>query len=59
MSIKDDITQAEALTSGNPDEIWLHILISLIAVISVYFIARLKKPGELKEINTNFQNVVL
>ena len=49
---------AEALTSSNYELIGINLLVTCIAILAVYVHARLKKSAELREINSNFSNVL-
>ena len=56
--MEDVYSLARDVSSANIDNQWAHILITLIAMVAVYFHARIKKSGELKEVNANFVKVL-
>jgi hypothetical protein len=51
-----DVTKA--LASSNCELITINIIVTCIAIVTVYVHSRLKKSAELKEINNNFSNVL-
>lgn len=46
-----------ALTAGSWSVLWPTLLVVFVAIVGVYFHARIKKSGELTEINNNFSRV--
>ncbi len=51
-------SMANAIVSANYSLIGINLLITCIAIVGVYFHARIKKSAELHEINTNFKTVL-
>jgi len=49
---------AEALVNLKYDLIIINLVVICLAVVAVYFVSRLKKSAELKEINNNFSTVL-
>lgn len=49
---------ADALVNLKYDLIAINLIVLCIAILSVYFLARIKKSAELKEINNNFNTVL-
>jgi len=49
---------AEALLNLKYDLIVINLVIVCLAVVAVYFVSRIKKSAELKEINNNFSTVL-
>ena len=55
----DDLTSvAEAILNFKVDIIIINLVALCLLVVAIYFIARFKKSGELKEINNNFSMVL-
>ena len=58
MKSEDFKNFADALVGLKYDLILINLLVLCIAIVAVYFLARIKKSAELKEINNNFATVL-
>jgi|GEM_PF-5098252 len=58
MSAEELRTIVDAMLNANNKLILSNIIIACIAIVCVYFVSRIKKRGEITEINKNFENVL-
>ena len=49
---------ADAISAQDQDAMYVYLLVTLIAIVAVYFFSRLSKSAELREINNNFATVL-
>ena len=55
MEIEDAENIVNSLLSANKEQMLIYIFVTFIAILIVYFHSRIKKSGELAEINDNFE----
>lgn len=55
LEIKDAENIVESLLASNKEQMLIYLLATFIAILIVYFHSRIKKSGELTEINNNFE----